>query len=211
MTDQKDKALAAFDAKVARERADLEWLESARDSLPESMRAEARLHRGAYGEAWATIGETYRPTRTLAEAAELLLSLTLLECRHLRSGTLSIKPEEMVKPDEMDRTTVGGTSVVIFELSGGAGFGPDFALVGWCKLGETFVKVSIPFSNGHKYCPTPRYAGKTKRSGLIGWLWRGHGEDSAINWWSTPDSYKRSFCWADVENFRAWLSHEVSP
>jgi len=203
--------------KHARERAELEQQESVRAALPESIRERAHIHRGAYGESWIKVGDSFRCETSLADAAALLLSLgEPLECQHLKSGTLKIVPE-ILTTEKDESYIIDGASAVTIELEGGKNYGPNFALVAWFDLGEHHdrahkrtCKVSIAFRGKHNWIPTDEYQGEGKYRRRTGRkLWRGHGEDKLIRWWSGDNSYRGTFCWADLHNFKAWLSHEL--
>lgn len=202
MTQSKQDKILALKEKHAKELAELEREESLREILPIAVRDNARIHRGAYGEMWVKIGDSYRPTYTLFEAVDLLSSFgEPLECHHLKGSCTKIVPECMVTKKDEETTEISGVSTHVIDLDNLSG--NSCQLVAWFNLGGTICEVFVIFRVVHAWLPTNM--DMDKEGIKYNWRWHGIGEDSYINWWSTYGHYHRSFCWANKENFFSWL------
>ncbi len=194
---------ADFEAKVLK----LQNETRVAQNLPEEFRGFVCSHSKFFS--------TSAEVKTLAEALALKAKFPLIvECEAWKDGCVSTWPVEINSYANSERAELQFVSHAHFEMNsyGSRGEYRDCKLRFWTRLGPDLIQISVKIlarpASWHVASKT-NYDAHGNITGYTN-IPPNIGEDNRTRYWSPAPCYNFQFHWADVHNFDASMSHELS-
>ncbi len=207
------KTLEQLQEKQQKEREQFESEIQLRSELPEAIRDKALIcFHSDHASVMMHNHYDTKPPQKLAGAVQLIREFesNIVESEHWKDGCVSVRPAQINSSANKERATMDGASAVEIKVDGGKGYGPTVKVEFYVQLAWGLIEISYEVTDLWKLVPrieNKYYQGETVSSKVY---WTGHGEDQMRRWWSSPGSYSGSYYFADLPNFYAWTSNELT-
>lgn len=126
-----------------------------------------------------------------------------------KDSSRSLYPGEINSQKRNERANMKGEVWASIILNAGKGY-VGHKMEFWARIPSGLISVSIELQPEWKWLPIVGFKydsnGDCVTSRVVPY---GNGEDSLVNWWSPPGSYRLQYCWADSHNFHAFASNYV--